>query len=617
MRVPYRWFALLILLCAISVSGVYAVALPEAGALPHTKEYIAELINQLRDPDTEMCVEAVRTLGQLRAIESKDALLALFKDKRSVVRTAAVLSLGLLGDPDCIEPIKTMAGDPETSVRINVVNALSYFDDERSFAALQGLLADADASVRGEAARALTSYGDIRANEAIVPLLHDESWMVRVMALQYLHTCGLSEQQEELIAMTRDSSANIRELALSLLKDNLPLQTIVDALQDQDSIVREAAAEILAKQQNAQALEILLAMAASAQDGERIRAVIALSAYSDQRVTLAYSNLANQRTGSPVLKRLVYRGLAEIGDEFALKVLTDHLNNSDEATKCRILRELGYGSNPACVKLLVSYLDNPSPKVRSSALLGVSHSRSEHPILTEAVRGRLAVEKESDVKRTLIEVLYKIKDPLTGEFLIEAAHDDDPRIRLAAYRALGENKVTAAVDVLLAALTNGKEDERKEAAIALGKIGDRKALEPLLNATEDPTPIVRLGCAIALGNFRDDRVRTQLMKLVQDADKQVLLQALVALGKQDSVETYKILVAALRNADRDIRLHAVNGIAYSTSESIIGDLISALERETRVTVYNRIIEVLEAKTGKQFGNDNEKWLQWFQEKTHE
>jgi HEAT repeat protein len=67
-----------------------------------------------------------------------------------------------------------------------------------------------------------------------------------------------------------------------------------------------------------------------------------------------------------------------------------------------------------------------------------------------------------------------------------------------AARALGLLKAEAGLPSLVAALQHEVSNLRKEAAIALGEIGDRRAIAPLEAALADPDPDVRKLARLAL-----------------------------------------------------------------------------------------------------------------------
>jgi len=127
--------------------------------------------------------------------------------------------------------------------------------------------------------------------------------------------------------------------------------------------------------------------------------------------------------------------------------------------------------------------------------------------------------------------LGEIGDPRAVEPLIAALKDKDPFVSERAAWALGEIKDRRAVEPLIAALNHEQWLVRTTAAEAVGKIGDRRAVEPLIVAMMDEEALVRLHAVMALGEIRDPRVVEPLIAALKDENGNVRRNAAEALGK--------------------------------------------------------------------------------------
>ena len=90
----------------------------------------------------------------------------------------------------------------------------------------------------------------------------------------------------------------------------------------------------------------------------------------------------------------------------------------------------------------------------------------------------LEYQKHWRVRRDAAEALGQIGDARAVGPLIAALRDDISSVRQAAAEALGQIGDTSAVEPLIAALRAASLGVRRAAADALGQIGDRRALEP-------------------------------------------------------------------------------------------------------------------------------------------
>lgn len=129
-------------------------------------------------------------------------------------------------------------------------------------------------------------------------------------------------------------------------------------------------------------------------------------------------------------------------------------------------------------------------------------------------------------------------------------------------------------------LTEGLRDEntgiRKEAAKALGTIGDPDGFEPLTRAITDPSPDVRAPAALALGELKDPRAIPFLINLFYDSNAAIRNAAADALGVI-GMPAFEPLVAALKDPKTSARLAAIRALGKIKDPRVIPPLISKLE----------------------------------------
>jgi hypothetical protein len=102
------------------------------------------------------------------------------------------------------------------------------------------------------------------------------------------------------------------------------------------------------------------------------------------------------------------------------------------------------------------------------------------------------------------------------EGLKSAMADDDPEVRRAAIRALGETKDPRATEVLVRTLGGADCSARVDAARALARLGDRRTVPALLAAMRDESSVVRTEAATALGALSDRRATPELIRALRD-----------------------------------------------------------------------------------------------------
>lgn len=96
----------------------------------------------------------------------------------------------------------------------------------------------------------------------------------------------------------------------------------------------------------------------------------------------------------------------------------------------------------------------------------------------------------------------KQKDEKAIAFIVEALTDLDPMVRTEAATAIGSIPLKVEIERLLVTLTDPVEAVRRAAAIALGRLGDRKAVQILEQvAVADESNSVRILARLAIGQI--------------------------------------------------------------------------------------------------------------------
>lgn len=170
-----------------------------------------------------------------------------------------------------------------------------------------------------------------------------------------------------------------------------------------------------------------------------------------------------------------------------------------------------------------SYLDDPAPIVRATALTAVARAGDLTP---QDLQAGLDDPDPRVRRRAVEEVAALLDDPegrAAGVTLLPLLEDpDDSVVEVAAF-ACGERvpPEPGAVE-RLAALTTGHSDPlvREAAVAALGAIGDDAGLPAILAATTDK-PAVRRRAVLALAPFDGPEVDAALARAAEDRDWQV------------------------------------------------------------------------------------------------
>lgn len=181
------------------------------------------------------------------------------------------------------------------------------------------------------------------------------------------------------------------------------------------------------------------------------------------------------------------------------------LQDTDQRQRRIAALALGLRRDAAAVEPLLAATRDRSQWVRLAAVVSLGKLKDRRAF--DALAERLQHDRDKDVRRSAATALRLLKDARAAAALTIALTDEFAVAESAA-KALRALKLTPRVDVLLDLLQTGTSaDQRAQAALKLGEIGDASALLPLLAVAENSAEtislrITTLEAACALGDRR-------------------------------------------------------------------------------------------------------------------
>lgn len=210
--------------------------------------------------------------------------------------------------------------------------------------------------------------------------------------------------------------------------------------------------------------------------------------------------------------------------------LAARLNSSDEEERYDTVIHLGSIRTEASANALKLALNDASEKVRQAALEGLNGMRD--PQLIPTFADRLAKDKSIFVRKTAAYALGNLQNPMATTPLVAALKDKEQEVRGAAVVALGQYRDTSAVRPLITALADKSDFVRAYAVYALG-INGRDATEAVPAIvrlfTSDDDLEVRRQAAHALGRIGDRSVLPQLERARHSSDPYLRQAAIEAI----------------------------------------------------------------------------------------
>jgi HEAT repeat protein len=409
-----------------------------------------------------------------------EPLLNALGDDDPGVRRGAVWALGCLRNPVAVEPLIYALKDTDPNMRADVAEALGKLRDVRAVEPIIALLEDSDSHVRRQATWTLRELKDARAVEHLIITSNDTDASVRSGAVgalgelcKELKNTVLREQVTMLlVSALKDQDKNVKSSAARALVDvgQSTVDPILAALRDNDEYVRSSVAFALSyrlKDDERITLSLIDALRDS-KSSVRQSAVRALGTRRDLR---AVKPLIEALGNRPEERWWIINALGELGDTRAIDALTASLRDPSASVRSKAAEALGKLGDSQAVEPLVASLQDSDYDVRGNAAKALGELGDVRAVapLIEAHKS-----DKSFVRSMVINALRKLKSKRAIDTLITALGDihGGRGAAIWALSDLGEHSMKQ----LVTALGNDNPFVRSGAAKALRQIGTPEAL---------------------------------------------------------------------------------------------------------------------------------------------
>lgn len=362
-----------------------------------------------------------------------------------------------------------------------------------------------------------------------------------------------------------------------------------------------------------------------------------LSSTQELIYALEHSKLRHQRRYAAEL-------LGDHKDKEAIPHLMRALRDPEEVVQKAVAEALGKLGDASIFEELAADLSDPSPCVRkySAYVLG-RLAKKEDRFVVEALES-MAGDKDTNVRVEVIYALKEIGSASSRSIFVQGLTDGDARIRIYSATALGSLKGSDAGWALGRALEQETDENvRRIIASALGKVGSVYSVGALVSALPNETPSVRADIASALSDVKTPEAIQALVGLLSDSSPEVRSKAAIGLLKARDRSTTRALADALKDRAAIVRRPASEALIYVADASVMNELIDALGDIDATVADNavaaliklndleavhrlinfidspnssqavRAATVLEEITHRPYGQNVEKWKQWYEE----
>ncbi len=516
------------------------------------------------------------------------ALSAQLKDADSQRRAKAARKLGATRHAHAVAPLSAAIADPKERVRLAVVDACGVHGSPKLIPALKKALEDRSRLVRRRAVRALAKIGTREAAEAMIGCLDGASmWLRPTVAdgLMAMPPTGIAEYQmavDVLVAELDPSRPKrLRRLARALARlGDAALDTLLREV-DKPRITGEERKHLGpdgdCRRGSCRALVSLGSagiprLMARARDG-----IQGLDSGSLYRIILP---LVFGRMGKPAIAKLLpllggrgsparmaEKALVTMGG-LAVKPLLRILTNPRQALKRKetAVKLLGRIRDRQAFDGLMVALKNRRPLIAAAAARALASKWSK---LSLSPLTALLGTGPRSVRMAIVMGARHVRGPLVDQLLLRGMVQTELEVKLRAIQALGRRKVNKGVPALLAALKNSNPKVRLAAVKALGRIGDQRATRPLLRLVRGRAGQSYLRVALrALGRLKDPKTYRVLARHARRGKKALRLVAIGALGDLGTKRAKKLLGRLKKSKDQAIAQAATGALKPASAGGI-------------------------------------------------
>jgi len=494
----------------------------------------------------------IDTLGEIKDRRAVLPLIALLSDRNENVAASAVEALGKIGDDQAVPPLLEILNKENPLLVFSAVRALQQIGDRRAIEPLISVLSRS--SYKRVGLEALGAIGDMSVLETLTTAFQSGSKSIKCSALKAI--AALESRQSG-----ADQTVIHRRMREIYQDPYYPF--LVDAVQDSDTLLRQAAIRMVGWVADARGVSILIPLINSECREDALSALVAigrahldpliggLSAQDDsvREVMATVLGRIGDRRGVPILMELLRdrnghvrqeaaAALGEVRDlgtvEALLPLLSDIYPNVQE----RAVRALLQMKEALPRSVLLEYLSHASSALRCNAafLLGqVEEESAIAPLLL------LLRDPDQGVRKAAVEALGCFQSPEMIRHILLALADESANVRLAALKILAGREVDSVADLA-------------------------DMLQPLVH---DENIWVRAALPPILARVRGEKGRRLLCELLSDRVGAVKISTLSVLGEHGEKWAFPLVLAETNSPDLDIKKAAILALGLLNESSAV------------------------------------------------
>ena len=481
------------------------------------------------------------------------------------LRASAATALGIIGGPQAVAALRRLLRAESDMLRVYALDALRTARAKVPVVEIEPLVASPLSRVGAAALLGLT--GDVAALPLLLELIDDPMAGVRAAA---------AAAMVELEGALGDRSAVVEGAVLRLGAQTL--EHLRELIGHPDRAVRAAAIRLEGLARDAGAIEpVLTAMDDPLVQERAFEMVRTMGA--DAAPALARAAESVDAAGREALFRLVGALPEGAADRALVDAIVAALDEPDEETALAAAEALETIGDRTSLAGLYRAMGGPGRLGESAAdALAATVIRQEvrHDEL-ELIVGN-SWPQAGALAQNLCRVVGRLHDPRYVTHLVGVLGSPDTGVRVAAATALGslpgEHEGASALSF---ALADEEPQVRAAACRSLGQLRAMSACQSLMSATNDDSPMVRSAAVAALVNLDNPVTLARLRAIIaEDPVPTVVVQAIAGLGRSALEQDLTMLMSLCTSKDHEVVKAAARALAAFSAHRATAALLGLL-----------------------------------------
>lgn len=484
------------------------------------KMAVSAIIAAMRNGDGRVRSFAARVLGIMRAEEAVEDLSGYLNDTDPDIRCDVIAALGSIRDKGALLELHKALKDEDGQVRICAIQSLAEFADTSSAVPLISVMTSKEEffydlggdlsgnyrwDIQEKAAQALGRINDHRSVQAFLDMLKDDDaeYMLGTI-LQSLIRLGDRKGIEAAAAYLNDPDVSKRRKAARAFcyaKGNSVLEFIIEALVDEDNIVKINALEAIENIAEEKDIIPVVLLLKDSDSDVRVKTIEVIGKIGGEKGIRYITPLLTDPAIS--VRRKAAETLGSLNSKESVESLIHLLKDADDSVAAEAALSLGkIGDEKAIKELIVLLTDKNRPMMlRSKVIFSLANIKAIDGIkaIIDIIKDKnedkgmkqiaLQTLKNCDEKMALDDIsqiidgsdVFAQKEiPQSKDALFDSLKSEDINIRFGAVKELSKKGDKEAVEAIIKLLKDSEKEVRREAIIGLGRLCDKRAIRLLV-----------------------------------------------------------------------------------------------------------------------------------------